>query len=80
VLIAVNRQYGKSDYIPCITWGRNAKFTSELMVGTNIKVWGRIQSRPYKKKIDEEEYIEKTAYEVSVTKMEIIKTEDKIGI
>ena len=58
LLLAVNRPYGKSDYIPCITWGRNAKFTSELLVGTNIKVWGRIQSRPYKKKIDEEEYIE----------------------
>lgn len=71
VLLAVNRQYGKSDYIPCITWGRNAKFTSSLKVGTNLKIWGRIQSRAYKKKISEEEFIDKTAYEVSVTKMEV---------
>ena len=70
VLLAVNRRYGKSDYIPCITWGRNAKFTESLPVGTNVKIWGRIQSREYKKKINEEEFITKTAYEVSVTKME----------
>ncbi|MBO5453999.1 MAG: single-stranded DNA-binding protein [Clostridia bacterium] len=75
VLIAVNRQYGKSDYIPCITWGRNAKFTGGLEVGTNMKIWGRIQSRNYKKRVTEEEYIEKTAYEVSVTKMEIVHKE-----
>lgn len=75
VLIAVNRQYGKSDYIPCITWGRNAKFTGNLEVGTNIKIWGRIQSRNYKKKISEEEFVDKTAYEVSVTKLEIVKSE-----
>ena len=75
VLVAVNRQYGKSDYIPCITWGRNAKFTGGLDVGTNIKIWGRIQSRNYRKKVDEEEYVEKTAYEVSVTKMEIVRQE-----
>lgn len=76
VLIAVNRQYGKSDYIPCITWGRNAKFTGNLAVGTNIKLWGRIQSRDYKKKISEEEYTEKTAFEVSVTKLEVVKNEE----
>ncbi len=70
VLLAVNRRYGKSDYIPCITWGRNAKFTESLPVGTNVKIWGRIQSREYKKKITEEDFITKTAYEVSVTKME----------
>lgn len=70
VLLAVNRRYGKSDYIPCITWGRNAKYTESLPVGTNVKIWGRIQSREYKKKITEEEFITKTAYEVSVTKME----------
>ena len=75
VLVAVNRQYGKSDYIPCITWGRNAKFTGNLEVGTNIKMWGRIQSRNYKKKISEEEFVDKTAYEVSVTKLEIVKSE-----
>lgn len=72
VLLAVNRRYGKSDYIPCITWGRNAKYTEGLPVGTNVKIWGRIQSREYKKKITEEEFITKTAYEVSVTKMETV--------
>lgn len=75
VLVAVNRQYGKSDYIPCITWGRNAKFTGNLDVGTNIKIWGRIQSRNYRKRISDDEYVEKTAYEVSVTKMEVVKME-----
>ncbi len=77
VLIAVNRQYGKSDYIPCITWGRNAKFTGSLEVGTNIKIWGRIQSRNYRKKVSEDEFVEKTAYEVSVTKMEIVQRQEE---
>ncbi|MBQ7039844.1 MAG: single-stranded DNA-binding protein [Clostridia bacterium] len=73
ILLAVNRHYGKSDYIPCIAWGRNAKFCSALEIGTNLKVWGRIQSRQYKKKIDDEIYEERTAYEVSISKMEIVK-------
>jgi len=73
ILLAVNRHYGKSDYIPCIAWGRNAKFCSGLEIGTNLKVWGRIQSRQYKKKIEEDSFEERTAYEVSVSKMEIIK-------
>ena len=72
ILLAVNRAYGKSDYIPCIAWGRNAKFAELLPVGSNIKVWGRMQSRKYQKKIDEETVIEKTAYEVSVSKLEIV--------
>ena len=70
VLLAVNRAYGKSDYIPCIAWGRNAKFVETLPVGTNIKIWGRMQSRKYQKKIDEENVVEKTAYEVSISKLE----------
>ena len=73
ILLAVNRQYGKSDYIPCITWGRNAKFSSELEVGTNIKLWGRIQSRIYKKRIDDDNFEERTAYEISVSKLEVVK-------
>ncbi len=73
ILLAVNRQYGKSDYIPCIAWGRNAKFCATLEVGTNLKIWGRIQSRVYKKKLDEETYEERTAFEVSVSKLEIVK-------
>lgn len=75
VLLAVNRHYGKSDYIPCIAWGRNAKFCAGLDVGTNLKVWGRIQSRIYKKKIGDDEYEDRTAYEVSVSKLEIVKEE-----
>lgn len=72
ILLAVNRAYGKSDYIPCIAWGRNASFSETLPVGTNIKIWGRMQSRNYQKKIDEETVIEKTAYEVSISKLEIV--------
>lgn len=67
VLIAVNRPYGKSDYIPCIAWGRNASYISELNVGTEISLVGRIQSRAYQKKVDEETVIEKIAYEVSIS-------------
>ena len=70
ILIAVNRAYNKSDYIPCIAWGRNARFAGNLEVGENIKIWGRIQSREYQKKISETESITKTAYEISVSKME----------
>ncbi len=72
ILLAVNRAYGKSDYIPCIAWGRNAKFAESLPIGTNIKIWGRMQSRKYQKKLDEETVIERTAYEVSISKMEIV--------
>jgi len=68
VLLAVNRQYGKSDYIPCICWGRNARYAESLEVGTRISVKGRIQSREYMK--DEEK---KTAYEFSVSSMEVVE-------
>jgi len=71
LLIAVNRAYNKSDYIPCIAWGRNARFANSLEVGENIKIHGRIQSREYQKKISETETITKTAYEISVSKMEV---------
>ena len=71
LLIAVNRPYNKSDYIPCIAWGRNARYSQNLTIGDNIKIWGRIQSREYQKKLDSGEAITKTAYEVSVSKMEI---------
>lgn len=71
VLIAVNRTYKKSDYIPCILWGRNAKYCENLEVGTKVKVNGRIQSRNYEKKIDENNIIKKTAYEVSVSKFAV---------
>ena len=70
LLIAVNRPYGKSDYIPCIAWGRNARFASTFEVGGKIQVWGRVQSREYVKKISEEEIEKHIAYEVSVSKLE----------
>lgn len=76
MLIAVNRSYNKSDYIPCIAWGRNARYCEKLEVGDHVKVWGRIQSRKYQKKNDEEDYETKTAYEVSITKLEHLKTDN----
>lgn len=72
VLLAVNRPYGKSDYIPCICWGRNARFASGFEVGGHTQIWGRIQSREYVKKIDEEESERRIAYEVSVSKLEYL--------
>ncbi len=72
ILLAVNRAYNKSDYIPIICWGRNAKFSSNLEVGTNIIITGRMQSRSYQKKISDNEVIERTAYEVSVSKIELM--------
>ena len=70
LLVAVNRPYGKSDYIPCIAWGRNARFASGFSVGTWIQIWGRVQSREYTKKLSETECEKRTAYEVSVSKLE----------
>ena len=75
ILLAVNRAYNKSDYIPCIAWGRNARFVKNLPVGTKIDIEGRIQSRIYQKKISEEETINKTAYEISISKVSIIEAE-----
>lgn len=69
ILIAVNRAYNKSDYIPCIAWGRNARFVKNLTVGEKIALSGRIQSREYQKKINENETKLLTAYEVSVSKL-----------
>ena len=73
LLLAVNRPYGKSDYIPCICWGRNARFTAGFEVGGHVQVWGRIQSREYVKKLDEETTEKRIAYEVSVSKLELIE-------
>lgn len=70
ILLAVNRAYGKSDYIPAICWGRNAKFASSLEVGTNVSLFGRMQSREYQKRLENGEVITKTAYEVSASKIE----------
>jgi single-stranded DNA-binding protein len=70
ILFAVNRSYGKSDYIPCIVWGRNAVYASGLPVGTHLKITGRIQSRKYIKRYLDGAEEERTAYEVSVSKIE----------
>ncbi|MCL1845817.1 MAG: single-stranded DNA-binding protein [Defluviitaleaceae bacterium] len=75
LLVAVNRSYNKSDYIPCITWGRNARFAGKLEVGDHIRLWGRMQSRQYQKKLSEDNILEKTAYEVSVAKIELADEE-----
>ena len=69
ILIAVNRSYNKSDYIPCIAWGRNARFAKNLDVGEKIAIAGRIQSREYQKRIGDEEIKIMTAYEVSISKL-----------
>lgn len=71
ILLAVNRPYGKSDYIPCISWGRNARYANEFEVGSRCKVIGRIQSREYMKKLTEEQVEKRIAYEVSVSKLEV---------
>lgn len=77
LLLAVNRAYNKSDYIPTIAWGRNSRFCQELKVGDNIRIWGRLQSREYQKKVSENESIKKVAYEVSISKMErVLKDEN----
>ncbi len=75
VLLAVNRSYGKSDYIPCICWGRNARFASGFEVGSHIRMNGRIQSREYVKKLENEETERRIAYEVSVSKVELVPEE-----
>lgn len=69
ILIAVNRAYNKSDYIPCIAWGRNARFVRDIKVGEAVSLVGRIQSREYQKRLSDDEILTKTAYEISITKI-----------
>ncbi|SCN21432.1 Single-stranded DNA-binding protein SsbB [Clostridium sp. N3C] len=78
MLLAVNRAYNKSDYIPTIAWGRNSRFCQTLNVGDNIRIWGRLQSREYQKKVSEEEVIKKIAYEVSISKMEKVNKDTEV--
>ncbi|MDF2538345.1 MAG: single-strand binding protein/Primosomal replication protein n [Herbinix sp.] len=73
VLLAVNRPYGKSDYIPCICWGRNARFAETFSVGGHVQIWGRIQSREYQKKMTDVDFEKRVAYEVSVSKLEYLE-------
>ena len=76
LLVAVNRAYNKSDYIPSIAWGRNARFCENLVVGDHIKLWGRIQSREYQKKLSPGDVETKVAYEVSITKLEFVENDN----
>ena len=76
ILLAVNRAYNKSDYIPCIAWGRNARFSQNLEVGTKVKVVGRVQSREYEKKHEDGTVETKIAYEVSIGSLEIVEEDD----
>ncbi len=78
LLIAVNRAYNKSDYIPCIAWGRNAKYAQILNVGEMITIEGRIQSREYEKVTEDGATEKRIAYEVSVIKIYSKQEEDKI--
>ena len=78
ILLAVNRAYNKSDYIPSIAWGRNAKFCKNLEVGTEVKIVGRIQSRNYEKKYEDGTIVKKVAYEVSIGSLEIIKNDENV--
>lgn len=77
ILLAVNRPYGKSDCIPCIAWGRNARFSGELEVGMRLRVDGRIQSREYQKQIEDGVYETRTAYEVSVNKLTVVEEKEE---
>ena len=72
LMLAVNRPYGRSDYIPCITWGRSARFCSRLRVGDRISLSGRLQSRAYQKQFPDGACVEKVAYEVSVSQIELL--------
>ncbi len=69
LLVAINRPYNKSDYIPSIVWGRNAKFAKSLKVGDRIQMWGRVQSREYEKKTEDGNVLKKVAYEVSISRI-----------
>lgn len=76
LLVAVNRPYNKSDYIPCIAWGRNARFCEKLQIGDHIRLWGRIQSREYQKRTGEGEVQNKVAFEVSISKLEFVREDN----
>ena len=70
LIIAVNRAFNRSDYIPAIAWGRNAVYSENLEIGSNVMLWGRLQSRNYNKRISDDETEQRTAYELSITKIE----------
>ena len=76
ILLAVNRAYNKSDYIPCIAWGRNARFCENMEVGTEVKIVGRVQSRTYEKKFEDGRTEQRVAYEVSIGSLEVINKDE----
>ena len=80
ILLAVNRAYNKSDYIPCIAWGRNARFCSKMEVGTEVRLIGRVQSRNYEKKHEDGTIEPRVAYEVSIASLELVNGDDKQDI
>ena len=80
VLLAVNRAYNKSDYIPCIAWGRNARFCQNIEVGTEVKIVGRVQSRTYEKKHEDGTVETRVAYEVSVASMEVASDDNEESV
>lgn len=77
ILLAVNRAYNKSDYIPAIAWGRNARFCKNIEVGTKVKIVGRVQSRQYEKKHEDGTAETKVAYEVSIASLELINEDEE---
>ena len=77
VLLAVNRAYNKSDYIPSIAWGRNARFCKNLPTGTEVKIVGRVQSRNYEKKYEDGTIENRVAYEVSIASLQVINENDE---
>ena len=80
ILLAVNRAYNKSDYIPCIAWGRNARFCQNMEVGTEVKIVGRVQSRTYEKKYEDGTTETRVAYEVSIASMEVVAADEESEI
>ncbi len=77
ILLAVNRAYNKSDYIPCIAWGRNARFCENMEVGTEVKIVGRVQSRTYEKKFEDGRVEQRVAYEVSIGSLEVVDKKEE---
>ena len=78
LLVAVNRSYGKSDYIPCICWGRNARYADGFSVGEHVQLEGRIQSREYQKQLGEDQVETRVAYEISVSKLDLVTESDEV--
>ena len=78
VLLAVNRAYNKSDYIPTIAWGRNARFCQNLPTGTGVKIVGRVQSRNYEKKHEDGTIEPRVAYEVSIASLQVVNEDGEV--